>query len=111
MFVRHYTDTEPQDAGQGSKNVTIRWVINKDMGAPNFAMRFFEMAPEGFTPQHTHEWEHEVFIVKGSGIFVDKDEKEHKLTAGSVVFVPSNELHQFKNKSNETMEFICVVPV
>jgi len=110
MFVKNYKEIEAQEAGEGSKGVKIRWVINKDTGAKHFAMRVLEMAAGGYSPLHTHEWEHEVFILKGEGVVLDKEGKEHKLTNGSVVFVPSNDLHQFKNTGNDTMEFICVIP-
>jgi quercetin dioxygenase-like cupin family protein len=37
------------------------------MGAPNFVMRLFEIDPDGYSPFHTHAWEHEVFVLEGEG--------------------------------------------
>ena len=35
---------------EGAEKVTIRWLISKDDGAPNFAMRLFDMEPGGHSP-------------------------------------------------------------
>ena len=51
---------------EGAKDVEIRWLISKEDGAENFAMRMFELQPGGHTPLHTHPHEHEVFIVEGN---------------------------------------------
>lgn len=57
---------EPKE--EGAKNMRIRWLITKKDGAENFAMRLFEVEPNGYTPWHQHDWEHEVFILEGEGI-------------------------------------------
>ena len=30
-------------------------------------MRIFEVEPEGYTPRHAHDWEHEILVHSGSG--------------------------------------------
>ncbi len=109
MKVFHYTDVEAKEADDGAKKLKVRWVINKDMGAPNFAMRVFEMEPGGSSPFHVHDWEHEVFILEGEGAVVSKD-GERKFKPGDVIFVAPNEKHQFKNNGKKLVRFICVVP-
>jgi quercetin dioxygenase-like cupin family protein len=52
---------------EGVSKVKVRWLITKEMGAKNFAMRVFEVENGGFSPLHKHPWEHEVFILDGSG--------------------------------------------
>jgi quercetin dioxygenase-like cupin family protein len=94
----------------GTQGVTIRWLISQKDGAPNFAMRIFEVEPSGFTPYHKHSWEHEVFILEGRGILVT-EEKNFPLKKGDSVFVPSDENHQFKNDSDEKLTFICLIPI
>ena len=54
---------------KGAEGVGIRWLISKEDGAENFAMRMFELERGGHTPLHTHPHEHEVFIVEGEGVF------------------------------------------
>ncbi len=93
----------------GAKDVTVRWLISKNDGAPNFAMRLFEIKPGGFTPYHQHQWEHEVFILKGDGSLVTEG-KASPLKPGDAVFVPGGENHQFKNVSEEDLIFLCLIP-
>jgi len=94
---------------EGAQGVEIRWLISRDDGAENFAMRMFELQPGGFTPLHTHKHEHEVFIVEGDGIFVFEG-KEHKFGPEHAIFVPPNREHRFKNTGESILRFLCLVP-
>ena len=109
MKTFHYNTIKAKDAGDGASKVTVRWLITKDVGAENFAMRLFEMEPGGYSPLHAHSWEHEVFILEGEGT-VFNGEKTSALKAGSVVFVPSDEQHQFRNNGKKTLKFLCLIP-
>ena len=109
MKTFHYSKVQAQEADEGASKLRVRWLITKEMGAPNFAMRLFEMESGGFSPLHSHNWEHEVFVLEGEGVAVS-DKGETKLKAGDVVFVPPNELHQFKNNGKQTFKFLCFVP-
>ena len=94
-----------------SKGAGIRWLISEADGAGNFAMRMIEIEPGGYSPHHTHESEHEVFVYRGEGE-VQVEGKTYPLSPGMVVFVPPNLKHQFLNTSDtERLEFICVVPI
>jgi quercetin dioxygenase-like cupin family protein len=110
MRVLHYKDVEAKAANEGASKLKVRWLITKELGAPNFAMRLFEMAPEGYSPFHKHEWEHEVFILEGTGVLVGED-RETKFETGDAIFVAPNEKHQFKNNSRKTLKFLCLVPI
>ena len=104
-----YTDIEAKDAEGGSKNLTVRWLITQEMGAKNFAMRLFEMQAGGNSPLHSHNWEHEVFILEGTGVVVGgKEEKQFK--AGDAIFIPANETHQLRNTGDRDCKFLCLVP-
>ena len=109
MKVFHYTKIEAVDAGEGSSKLKVRWLITKDLGAENFAMRLFEMEPDGHSPLHAHPWEHEVFILEGEGVVTD-GKKTQKFGVGDVVFVPPDEKHQFKNNGTKTLKFLCLIP-
>jgi len=45
MKLFHQTSIEAEEVPEPAVGVKIRWLINKEMGAPNFAMRLFEMEP------------------------------------------------------------------
>ena len=72
-------------------------------------MRQFEVAPGGHTPRHSHPYEHEVFVLEGDGMVLE-GEAEHPLTAGDVIFVQPNEVHQFCNTGSRPLKFLCMVP-
>lgn len=109
MRLFHYLDVKAEVADEGSHGLRVRWLITKDLGAENFAMRLFEMDPGGYSPLHSHPWEHEVFILEGEGTVFSGGE-EHKFRAGNVIFIPPNEKHQFKNTSEKIVKFLCLVP-
>jgi len=106
----HYTEVELEEPSeQGVKDVKLRWLISKKDGAENFAMRLFEIKPDGYTPLHQHDWEHEIFILEGNGTTKSKTSKE-PFKEGDIFFVPSMEWHQFVNTGNETLKFLCLIP-
>lgn len=110
MKVTPYTEIPLEDVNaEGAKATRIRWMIAEKDGAPNFAMRLFEVEPGGFTPYHSHSWEHEVFCVEGMGMFVTEKE-EIPFKTGDVIYADPELKHQFRNVGDTVMKFICVVP-
>jgi quercetin dioxygenase-like cupin family protein len=94
---------------EGSSGCQVRWLLGERDGTPNFAMRQFEVAPGGHTPRHSHPYEHEVFVLEGEGVVFEGDQP-HRLTAGDVVFVKPDEVHQFRNTGAGPLKFLCLVP-
>ncbi len=94
---------------EGAKDVEIRWLISKEDGAENFAMRMFEIQPGGHTPLHTHPHEHEVFIVEGDGTLVFEG-NEYPFGPEHVIFVPGGKEHQFKNTGDSLVRLLCLIP-
>lgn len=109
MKIQHYTEIPATDVEEAS-GVKRRWLIGEEDGAPNFAMRMFEVEPGGYTPHHSHNWEHEVFVLEGKGV-VRSEQKENPVRQGSVVFILPNEPHQLVNTSKETLKFLCLIPI
>jgi len=106
----HYMDVKSERVtGEDTKGVTVKWLITKDDGAENFAMRFFEVEPGGQTEFHSHNWEHEVFALNGKGLVVCGD-SEREVSQGYVVFIPPNVKHCFKNREDEKLSFLCLIP-
>jgi len=94
---------------EGTHGCQVRWLVGEPDGAPNFAMREFVVAPGGYTPRHSHPYEHEVFVLEGEGVVVEGSEP-HAIRAGDVVYVVPDEIHQFKNTGAAPLKFLCVVP-
>ncbi|MBU0518543.1 cupin domain-containing protein [bacterium] len=84
-------------------------LIGENEGAPNFYMRKFELEAGGHTPYHTHDWEHVVYILEGSGVLKGKD-GGRRLEAGSAVLVAPNEEHQFRADDGTPLSFLCSIP-
>jgi quercetin dioxygenase-like cupin family protein len=109
LRIFHYQDVEAKDAEEHCSKLKVRWLITKEIGAKNFAMRLFEMKVGGHSSFHSHPWEHEVFILEGEGLAVGERE-ERKFRAGDAIFIPSNEKHQLKNNGEKTVKFLCLIP-
>ncbi|MEA1871304.1 MAG: cupin domain-containing protein [Candidatus Bipolaricaulota bacterium] len=86
-----------------------RVLIGPEQGARNFVMRLFTLGEGGCSPYHTHNWEHEVFILSGKGT-VKSTSGNTPVSAGNFVYVPPNEEHQFLNAGLDPFEFLCLVP-
>jgi quercetin dioxygenase-like cupin family protein len=108
MLVRNRDEVESVTYSGDAEGVDMRPLITEREGAPHFAMRVFTLAADGHTPYHSHEWEHEVYILEGSGMVRGKD-GERVLRAGDSVFLAPHEEHQFR-ASRTGLQFICCVP-
>ena len=93
----------------GAKDCQVKLAVTARDGAPNFAMRIFEVSSGGHTPLHHHPYEHEIFVMEGQGT-VWRDGKEVSIKAGDVLYIQANEQHQFKNAGNQAFKFMCLIP-
>jgi quercetin dioxygenase-like cupin family protein len=96
-------------SGQKVQGVSVRWLISSAEKAPNFALRYFEVEPGGWTSLHQHAHDHGVMVFRGRGRVLLGDE-ESDIGFGDVVYIPPHELHQFKNIGDEPLGFLCVIP-
>ncbi|MCF7912242.1 MAG: cupin domain-containing protein [Candidatus Cloacimonetes bacterium] len=110
MKLKHYSDI-PLEAVtmEGARGASIRWLISEKDGAPNFATRMFEVAAGGFTPYHTHSWEHENYILSGEGVLVT-EEGDKPFKEGDVIYVPPFYKHSYRNTGSGVLKFLCIIP-
>lgn len=94
---------------EGAEGISIRLLIHEADQAPNFYMRMFTIAPGGHTPYHDHEWEHEVYILAGSGEVTTPD-GARPISPGFVVYVAPGETHNFVNTGEGEIKMLCLVP-
>jgi quercetin dioxygenase-like cupin family protein len=71
-------------------------------------MRLLELAPMKSTPMHTHESEHEIFVLVGRGEVVT-EAGSHPIREGSVIYIAPNETHRFNNTGADILRFIDAV--
>jgi quercetin dioxygenase-like cupin family protein len=95
---------------KGVRETTKSDVIGIPEGWETHTLRVFRIAPGGFTPHHTHDWEHVNFVIKGKGTLTIGDDA-HNLSENDFALVPPNTMHQFKNPYDKDFEFICIVPI
>ena len=93
----------------GAAGAQMRMLIGPAEGATTFHMRHFEVAPGGYTPEHAHDYEHEILVLRGAGTALSVA-GERPVRAGDVIWVPANERHQFRNTGAQPLEFICLIP-
>jgi quercetin dioxygenase-like cupin family protein len=97
---------ERVDAAEGlSKGV----LLDESDGAPNFAMRRFELAPGAEVPRHTNAVEHEQYVLAGEYVVGIGDE-EHAVAPGDALLIPAGVEHWYRNEGDEPGAFICAVP-
>jgi len=94
-------------AASGSAG-TKQILIGAAEGAPNFALRYFEVAPGAGSALDDHAHDHGVLILRGSGIVRLGDER-HPIATGDVVYIGPHEIHQFENPGPDPLGFLCIV--
>ncbi|MHA1568470.1 MAG: cupin domain-containing protein [Alphaproteobacteria bacterium] len=73
-----------------------------------FHLRYFELAPGGYTTFERHEHEHVIFVVRGEGrVRIGQD--WYFVEFGDVAYVPPHFVHQLRNPGSEPFGFLCVV--
>ena len=110
MKIRKYSDVEPVYFDSDvAKGVAGRVLIGKDDGANHFCMRLFELSKGGYTPRHSHDWEHEIFVHSGLGEVLNKDEWIN-VKSGYSIFIPGQLEHQIRNTGDDPLVFVCLIP-
>ena len=112
MYTINYHEREEQPVDMaGAEKMTVRWLVGKNTGAKTYAMRMFRVAPGGIIPRHTHDEEHQIFILEGEAKILGATE-DSIAKKDDTVFIPSNEPHGFDNREGKTdFRFICVIPL
>lgn len=89
--------------------VTMRILLGREHDMPNFSMRHFVVKPNGHTPRHSHDYEHQVVVIAGEG-HAEHDGEIAAISKGDVLYVEPGKLHQFRNTGEAPLEFLCLVP-
>jgi quercetin dioxygenase-like cupin family protein len=89
--------------------VTRMALIGETGESTAFHVRYFEIAPGGFSSLERHGHEHAVIVLRGRGE-VQLGDRVHEVTFGDAVYVAPNEVHQLRNPSaTEPFGFLCIV--
>ncbi len=91
------------------KGVTMWELITDRDGAPNFQLREVKIEPGMLSPNHSHDWEHELYVLEGEGICTTGNQ-ETPMKPGDAILIPPGE-HHFIRAGKKGVRFICCIPV
>ncbi len=75
-------------------------LITLDDNPPTCTMTYSEIEPGQTSAHHIHPWEHEVYIIEGSGTLVC-DGNNYPVKAGDALFIPGEVDHYTLNDSGQ----------
>ena len=106
----HWEDVDvlayKQEGSAPFKDVT-RQVLFEGGGVPA-QLRYFEVAPGGYTTLERHEHVHAVMVIRGRGQCLVGD-KAWDIGLNDLVRVPPMTWHQFHAAPDEPLGFLCMV--
>jgi quercetin dioxygenase-like cupin family protein len=102
-----YKSSSDLPAGMGWRDVIRQTLIGGAEGA-QFQLRYFEIAPGGFSSLEKHAHVHAVIVLRGAGDVIVGPEV-FRVQPFDVVYVPPSTPHQFVNAGPEAFGFLCPV--
>lgn len=95
--------------GAGFKNIVRRVVLGEKETDLPFQVRYFELAPGGYSSLESHRHRHAVVVIRGRGKMFLKN-RVHDLKAFDSVYIGKNVVHQFHQTGKGPFGFLCMVP-
>lgn len=89
--------------------VTGKVLVGPGDDAPNFRIRYFRIESGSSSSLEQHSHDHGVFILHGRAR-VQMGAEEVEVGPQDVVYIPGDELHQFRAIGDEPLGFLCVIP-
>lgn len=89
--IRNFRTFEP---GQPAR------IISLDDNPPTCTMSYSVIEPDKTSSHHIHPWEHEVYIIEGTGTLIC-DAKEYPVKAGDAMYIPGNVDHYTLNNGGK----------
>ncbi|HSW62847.1 MAG TPA: cupin domain-containing protein [Dissulfurispiraceae bacterium] len=83
-------------------------IIGSKGETPLFHLRYFEIAPGGYSSHEQHAHEHVIVCIRGRGM-VRIGRKKHSLRHLDTVYIAPGSVHQFNNPNDEPFGFLCIV--
>jgi quercetin dioxygenase-like cupin family protein len=95
-----------QEAGVPFRDITRRVLFSSPALAAE--LRYFEMAPGGYSTLERHDHVHAVLILRGHGQCLVGNEVR-AVAPNDLVYIPSMTWHQFRATAGEPLGFLCMV--
>ncbi len=115
-FMKHRGDFSWQGARKGRYKKpdgtwahALRTVLCGGRGEhTRFHLRYFELAPGGYTTLERHRHEHMVVCVRGEGECTVRG-RSYALEHLDAIYIPPDAPHQLLNRRDEPFGFFCIV--
>jgi quercetin dioxygenase-like cupin family protein len=89
----------------GANGVKVQELVGEGQGSKRFNLRMYTVAKGGHTNVDQHEYEHQLYVLKGRGVLKKKGGDVFMRT-GDAVFIPANSQHQFVNEYDEPLIYL-----
>ena len=96
-----------KDEGAAPFKDVTRQVLFEGEGLP-VQLRYFEVAPGGWTTLERHEHVHSVMVIRGAGQCLVGD-RAYDIGQNDLVSVPPMTWHQFRAAPDAPLGFLCLV--
>jgi ribulose-bisphosphate carboxylase large chain len=83
-------------------------LIGKNGEQSDFDLRYFEIAPGGFTSLEKHLHTHAIITARGAGVLIT-DQARNELKLFDIAYISPLEVHQLRNETTEPFGFFCIV--
>ena len=94
--------------GEEWADIFRRTLIGNHGETAKFHVRYFEIAPGGYSSLERHRHEHVIIGIRGNGICV-AGKKKYTVCFLDTLYIAPNTPHQLKNMSKEPFGFLCIV--
>jgi quercetin dioxygenase-like cupin family protein len=95
-------------AGKEWADIVRQTLIGNRGETTKFHLRYFEIAPGGFSSLEMHKHEHVVIGIRGQGVCV-AGKKKYVIGFLDTLYIKPEEPHQLRNVSTEPFGFFCIV--
>jgi quercetin dioxygenase-like cupin family protein len=117
MLIRHLQDYQWEniavlpykEEGHHYKRIT-KQILSEELADIPCQLRYFEIAPEGYSTLEHHEHAHLVIIFRGAGEALVGD-KVFPVQEKDVITIPAHTWHQFRASQGTPFGFLCLVNV
>ncbi len=95
--------------GTHFRDITRQILFGPESGLP-VELRYFEVAPGGYSTFERHAHVHAVLVLRGQGRAI-VGEQIFKIAPFDLIYIPAWTWHQFQADENEPLGFLCMVAV
>lgn len=109
MILKTRKNSKTADFPPDLKGITMWELITDRDGAPNFQLREVKIEPGMHSPDHSHDYEHQMFILEGDAVCKGVNQ-ETSVKVGDALLIPPGEHHCIHAGKNG-VRLICCIPV